>query len=48
VINSWENAEFRRAVEATGRKKLIMTALSTEVCRSFSIPTESATCDVRI
>ena len=31
-INSWENVDFRRAVEATGRKKLIMTALWTEVC----------------
>jgi nicotinamidase-related amidase len=34
-INSWENAEFRHAVEATGRKKLIMTALWTEVCLAF-------------
>jgi nicotinamidase-related amidase len=34
-INSWENIEFRDAVEATGRKKLIMTALWTEVCLAF-------------
>jgi nicotinamidase-related amidase len=34
-INSWENADFRQAVEATGRKKLIMTALWTEVCLAF-------------
>lgn len=34
-INSWENEEFRRAVTATGRKKLIMTALWTEVCLAF-------------
>jgi nicotinamidase-related amidase len=34
-INSWENQEFRDAVEATGRKKLIMTALWTEVCLAF-------------
>jgi nicotinamidase-related amidase len=34
-INSWENVDFRRAVEATGRKKLIMTALWTEVCLAF-------------
>jgi nicotinamidase-related amidase len=34
-INSWEDAAFRRAVEATGRKKLIMTALWTEVCLAF-------------
>lgn len=35
AINSWEDAEFRRAVEATGRKKLIMTALWTEICLAF-------------
>jgi nicotinamidase-related amidase len=34
-INSWEDVEFRRAVEATGRKKLIMAALWTEVCLTF-------------
>jgi nicotinamidase-related amidase len=34
-INSWENDEFRDAVEATGRRKLIMTALWTEVCLVF-------------
>jgi nicotinamidase-related amidase len=34
-INSWENTPFRRAVEATGRKKLIMAALWTEVCLAF-------------
>ena len=31
-INPWENVDFRRAVEAAGRKKLVMTALWTEVC----------------
>jgi nicotinamidase-related amidase len=34
-INSWEDVEFRRAVEATGRRKLIMAALWTEVCLAF-------------
>ena len=34
-INSWEDVEFRRAVAATGRKKLIMAALWTEVCLAF-------------
>jgi nicotinamidase-related amidase len=34
-INAWEDVEFRRAVEATGRKKLIMAALWTEVCLTF-------------
>jgi nicotinamidase-related amidase len=34
-INSWEDVEFRQAVEATGRKKLIIAALWTEVCLAF-------------
>lgn len=34
-INSWEDVEFVRAVKATGRKKLIMTALWTEACLTF-------------
>lgn len=35
TINSWEDVEFKKAVEATGRKKLIMTALWTEACLAF-------------
>jgi nicotinamidase-related amidase len=31
-INAWEDEDFNRAVKATGRKKLIMAALWTEVC----------------
>jgi nicotinamidase-related amidase len=34
-INAWEDVDFRRAVEATGRRKLIMTALWTEMCLAF-------------
>ena len=34
-INSWEDVEFRKAVEETGRKKLVMTALWTEACLAF-------------
>jgi nicotinamidase-related amidase len=34
-INAWEDKEFNEAVKATGRKKLIMTALWTEACLSF-------------
>ncbi|MFS8050912.1 hydrolase [Rhizobium sp. BR 314] len=34
-INSWEDVEFRQAIEQTGRKKLIMTALWTEACLTF-------------
>lgn len=35
TINAWEDVEFRQAVEKTGRKKLIMTALWTEACLTF-------------
>jgi nicotinamidase-related amidase len=35
TINAWEDVEFLNAVKATGRKKLIMTALWTEACLSF-------------
>jgi nicotinamidase-related amidase len=34
-LNAWEDAEFRQAVEATGRRKLIMTAVWTEICLAF-------------
>jgi nicotinamidase-related amidase len=34
-INSWEDAEFLAAVRATGRQKLILCALWTEVCMAF-------------
>ena len=32
AINAWEDEDFVRAVKATGRRKLIMAALWTEVC----------------
>jgi nicotinamidase-related amidase len=35
AINSWEDKEFYEAVLATGRTKLLMTALWTEACLSF-------------
>jgi len=35
TINAWEDKEFLDAVEATGRKKLIMCALWTEACLIF-------------
>jgi nicotinamidase-related amidase len=34
-INAWEDVEFVQAVKATGRQKLIMTALWTEACLTF-------------
>jgi len=35
TVNSWEDAEFLQAVRATGRRKLILCALWTEVCMAF-------------
>jgi nicotinamidase-related amidase len=35
TMNSWEDVAFHDAVLATERKKLIMTALWTEVCLTF-------------
>lgn len=34
-MNSWEDTKFVDAVKATGRKKLVMAALWTEVCLNF-------------
>jgi nicotinamidase-related amidase len=36
-INAWEDTDFVAAIEATGRKKLIMVALWTEVCLVFPV-----------
>ena len=35
TINAWEDTEFKDAVVATGRKKLVMAALWTEACLAF-------------
>ena len=34
-MNSWEDAKLVEAVKKTGRKKLVMAALWTEVCLAF-------------
>ncbi|AKK04212.1 isochorismatase family protein [Corynebacterium epidermidicanis] len=34
-VNSWEDADFRAAIEATGKKKIVMAGLWTEVCLAF-------------
>ena len=36
TINSWEDIEFVQAVHATGRRKLIICALWTEICMAFT------------
>lgn len=36
-MNSWEDKKFVEAVKKTGRKKLLMAALWTEVCLAFPV-----------
>ena len=36
TVNSWEDIEFLEAVRATGRRKLVICALWTEVCMAFT------------
>ncbi|MES0810935.1 isochorismatase family protein [Roseibium sp. SCPC15] len=34
-INAWDSPEFKAAIEATGRKKIIMAGIVTDVCLMF-------------
>ncbi|MGE3295693.1 MAG: isochorismatase family protein, partial [Geminicoccaceae bacterium] len=34
-INAWDNADFVKAIEATGRKQLIIAGVVTDVCVAF-------------
>jgi nicotinamidase-related amidase len=36
-MNAWDDAAFRDAVRATGRKRLIVGALFTEICLAFPV-----------
>lgn len=40
IVNAWEDPNFRRAIEATGRRQLIMGGVTTDVCLIY--PTISA------
>lgn len=35
IVNAWTDAQFVAAVEATGRKDLIMAGITTDVCLVF-------------
>jgi nicotinamidase-related amidase len=35
-INAWENAEFVEAIRKTGRKKIVMSGITTDVCVAFA------------
>lgn len=37
TLNAWEDPEFRAAIEKTGRKKLIVAGLWTEICVAFPV-----------
>ncbi len=37
TMNAWEDAAFRREVMATGRKRLIVGALYTEICLAYPV-----------
>ncbi|WP_160175177.1 hydrolase [Ruegeria halocynthiae] len=48
-VNAWEEPEFVAAVEATGRKKLIMGGLWTDVCLAYpAIEAEKSGYDVYV
>ncbi len=48
-VNAWEEPEFVAAVEATGRKKLIMGGLWTDVCLAYpAIEAENSGYDVYV
>ncbi|KAF8248513.1 Isochorismatase hydrolase [Wilcoxina mikolae CBS 423.85] len=34
-VNAWDNAEFRAAVKATGKKQIILAGITTDVCATF-------------
>ena len=34
-VNAWDNADFRAAVEATGKKQVIIAGITTDVCTAF-------------
>ena len=34
-VNAWDNADFRAAVQATGKKQVIIAGITTDVCTCF-------------
>lgn len=33
-VDAWDNEEFRKAIEATGKKQVILAGITTDVCKS--------------
>lgn len=40
-INAWDNAEFRNAIKATGRKQIILAGIVTDVC-TYTLPSTAS------
>lgn len=34
-VDAWDNAEFRKAVQDTGKSQVILAGITTDVCSSF-------------
>ncbi|KAK8042401.1 isochorismatase [Apiospora phragmitis] len=34
-VNAWDNAEFRKAIEATGKKRVVLDGITTDICKSY-------------
>lgn len=34
-VDAWDNPEFRKAIEDTGKKQIIMAGITTDVCKSL-------------
>ena len=43
IVNAWDDPKFKGAIEATGRKQLIMGGITTDICLVF--PSISAVAD---
>lgn len=37
-IDAWDNPDFRKAVEATGRKQVVLAGIVTDVCKYPTSP----------
>lgn len=37
-VDAWDNAEFREAIRATGKKQIIIAGIVTDVCEFFAYP----------
>ena len=43
-VNAWDNAAFRAAIEATGKKQVIVAGITTDVCEWTPNPIHISPC----